>query len=332
MKEGNIMEITVDKRLEFLTALVVAYKEKIAQNKDEFDWVEYPDNDYVRSLIKQISIENHPEIYPFLDSIWAEDLYTELYFYLDEEMNYKEKFNKKAPFNNLNIEDFCKIIHQIYIRENIKDFFEYHSQDLNQLVQYTKSIMFSKEEVTMALQELYKIRIPNSHIVVSLLFNGGFGPSYKGESYCLRGVGFENGKYILSGDHLKQNFFHEASHPLVNPLIDKYYEDFKFDEALLKEVINKGLPTCYSSLKTLLYEYFVRVNENYLVKKYISKERYLNSIAWVKSIGFIYIEELIVVLEKSKAFYNNYEEVLVHELLPCLEEHNLKLKKQQPHT
>ena len=51
------MTIEVDKRLEFLTALVVAYKEKIAQNKDDFDWVEYPENEYVRSLIERINIE-----------------------------------------------------------------------------------------------------------------------------------------------------------------------------------------------------------------------------------------------------------------------------------
>ena len=327
------MEITVDKRLEFLTALVVAYKEKIAQNKDEFDWVEYPDNDYVRSLIERINIENYPEIAPFLESDFDCGRYSQLYFYFDFEMNYDGNYlSNMSLFDKLPIEDYGKLVHKIYVERNLKEYFLLHEKDKQDLISYAKSIMFSKEEVTMALQELYKIHIPNSHIVVSLLFNGGFGPSYKGESYCLRGVGFENGKYILSGDHLKQNFFHEASHPLVNPLIDKYYEDFKFDEALLKEAINKGLPTCYSSLKTLLYEYFVRVNENYLVKKYISKERYLNSIAWVKSIGFIYIEELIGVLEKSKPFYNNYEEVLVHELLPCLEEHNLKLKKQQPHT
>lgn len=321
------MEITIDQRLEFLTALVVAYKEKIAQNKETFDWVEYPDNNYVHPLIRQISIENHPEIYPFLDAIWAEDLYTELYFYFDNEMNYIEKFTKKSPFNNLNIEDFGKIIHQIYIKENIKEFFLYHSQELNQLVQYVKSIMFSKEEVTMALQDLYKTPIPNCHIVVSLLFNGGFGPSYKGESYCLRGVGFENKKYILSADRLKENFFHEVSHPLVNALIDKYCDNFKFDELLLKEAQDKGLPTCYATLKTLLYEYFVRVNENYLVKKYISQERYLYNIAWVKSIGFIYIEELVKVLEKTKSFYTTYEDVLVHELLPDLEKINFCLKK-----
>lgn len=327
------MEITVDKRLEFLTALVVAYKEKIAQNKDEFDWVEYPDNDYVRSLIERINIENYPEIAPFLESDFDCGRYSQLYFYFDFEMNYDGNYlSNMSLFDKLPIEDYGKLVHKIYVERNLKEYFLLHEKDKQDLISYAKSIMFSKEEVTMAMQELYKIHIPNSHIVVSLLFNGGFGPSYKGESYCLRGVGFENGKYILSGDHLKQNFFHEASHPLVNPLIDKYYEDFKFDEALLKEAINKGLPPCYSSLKTLLYEYFVRVNENYLVKKYISKERYLNSIAWVKSIGFIYIEELIGVLEKSKSFYNNYEEVLVHELLPCLEEHNLKLKKQQPHT
>ena len=320
------MTIEVDNRLEFLTALVVAYKEKIAQNKDDFDWVEYPENKYVRSLIERINIENYPEVYPFLGDIWEEDVYTELYFYLDEQMNYIEKFTKKGPFNHLRVEDFGKIIHQIYVKENIKDFFVKHQNDINELISYVKSILFSKEKAISALEELYGTPIPENHIVVSLLFNGGFGPSYKGESYFLRGVGFENEKYILQGTHLKQKFFHEASHPLVNPLVDKYSKDFNFDDVLLKDAIGKGLPSCYHTLKVLLYEYFVRVNENYLTKKYISEEVYANSIAWLKTAGFIYIEELIDVLEKTRPFYHTYEEVLVHELLPYLEKINIKLK------
>ena len=93
------MEVTVDERLEFLQALVVAYKEKVSKNKDDFDWVEYPHNDYVRSFVERINIENHSEVYPFLENIWEEDIYTELYFYLDKQMNYVEKFSKKSPFN-----------------------------------------------------------------------------------------------------------------------------------------------------------------------------------------------------------------------------------------
>ena len=59
------MEITVDQRLEFLTALVVAYKEKITKNAEKFYWVKYPDNDYGHSLVDEISIENYPEVYLF---------------------------------------------------------------------------------------------------------------------------------------------------------------------------------------------------------------------------------------------------------------------------
>ena len=321
------MEVTVDERLEFFQALVVAYKEKVSKNKDDFDWVEYPHNDYVRSFVERINIENHSEVYPFLEDIWEEDIYTELYFYLDKQMNYVEKFSKKSPFNHLKIEDFGKVIHQIYVKENIKYFFAEHQNDINELILYVKSILFSKDEVISAMEKLYGTHIPDNHLVVSLLFNGGFGPSYKGESYFLRGVGFENGKYILEGNHLNQKFFHEASHPLVNPLIDKYSKDFKFDDDLLKEAIDKGLPSCYTTLHALLYEYFVRVNENYLTKKYISEEVYWDSIAWLKTAGFIYIEELIAVLEKTRPFYNTYEEVLIHELLPYLEKVNIRLKK-----
>ena len=78
------MTIEVDNRLEFLTALVVAYKEKIAQNKDDFDWVEYPENKYVRSLIERINIENHSEIYPFLGDMMIYKLSCRGYLEMNE--------------------------------------------------------------------------------------------------------------------------------------------------------------------------------------------------------------------------------------------------------
>ena len=321
------MEVTVDERLEFLTALVVAYKEKVSKNKDDFDWVEYPHNDYVRSLIERINIANYPEIAPFLESGFDCGWYSQLYFYFDFEMNYDGNYPSNMPiFGKLPIEDYGKLVHKIYVERNLKEYFLLHEKDKQNLISYVKSIMFSKEEVTSAMDKLYGIPIPNNHIVVSLLFNGGFGPSYKGESYYLRGIEIQDGKYFHEQDQFVKKFFHEASHPLVNPLIDKYSKDFKFDDALLKEAIDKGLPSCYTNLHTLLCEYFVRANENYLTKKYISEEIYWDSIAWLKTAGFIYIEELIAVLEKTRPFYNTYEEVLVHELLPYLEKMNIKLK------
>ena len=88
-----------------------------------------------------------------------------------------------------------------------------------------------------------------------------------------------------------------------------------------------GLPKCYMSLHILLCEYFVRVNEFYLVKKYISKKYYSESINFIKNnLGFIYIEDLINVLETTRTFYNTYEEVLQYELLPCLEKISERIK------
>ena len=327
------MEVTVDERLEFLTALVVAYKEKIAQNKDDFDWVEYPENEYVRSLIERINIENYPEVYPFLETDFDCGWYSQLFFYFDSEMNYDGNYPSDIPlFDKLPIEDYGKLVHKIYEERNLKEYFLLHKKDRKALLSYVKSLMFSKEEAISALEGLYGISIPDNHIVVSLLFNGGFGPSYKGESYYLRGIEFKDGKYFARRELFVKKFFHEASHPLVNPLIDKYSKDFAFDDALLKEAIDKGLPSCYTALHTLLYEYFVRVVENYLTKKYISEEVYRDSIAWLKTAGFIYIEELIDVLEKTRPLYKTYEEVLVHELLPYLEKCNIKLKEQATHT
>ena len=116
---------------------------------------------------------------------------------------------------------------------------------------------------------------------------------------------------------------------LITNLTDeiKIDDEVTIDDKLLEEAINMGLPKCYMSLHTLLCEYFVRVNEFYLVKKYISKKYYSESINFIKNnLGFIYIENLINVLETTRTFYNTYEEVLQYELLPCLEKISERIK------
>ena len=67
MLEEN--RVIVDTRLEFITALVIAYKKDIAFNKDKYDWVEYYDNSYVHELVEKIAIKEYEEIYKYLENI-----------------------------------------------------------------------------------------------------------------------------------------------------------------------------------------------------------------------------------------------------------------------
>lgn len=318
-KENSIV---VDKRLEFITALVIAYKKDIVFNKDKYDWVEYYDNSYVHELVEKITIKEYEEIYKYLENITFCDTYTELYLYLDDEMNYVGGFPKE-PFKDLNIDDFGKIIHKIYIDEGLKSFFEEASGCYNELITFVNSIMFDDKAFDV-VKKFYNIEIPEYHIIVSLLFNGAFGLEFDGKPYILRSVEYKEGKYILDKNLLLQKFFHEVSHPIVNALVDKHRNEIKVDDTFLEEAINNGLPTCYQRLYTLLYEYFVRINELYLIKSYVNESRYKESIEWAKKIGFKYIDNLVDLLVKKRFAYKNYEDVLTQELIPCLNKINNK--------
>ena len=318
-KENSIV---VDKRLEFITALVIAYKKDIVFNKDKYDLLEYYDNSYVHELVEKITIKEYEEIYKYLENITFCDTYTELYLYLDDEMNYVGGFPKE-PFKDLNIDDFGKIIHKIYIDEGLKSFFEEASGCYNELITFVNSIMFDDKAFDV-VKKFYNIEIPEYHIIVSLLFNGAFGLEFDGKPYILRSVEYKEGKYILDKNLLLQKFFHEVSHPIVNALVDKHRNEIKVDDTFLEEAINNGLPTCYQRLYTLLYEYFVRINELYLIKSYVNESRYKESIEWAKKIGFKYIDNLVDLLVKKRFAYKNYEDVLTQELIPCLNKINNK--------
>ena len=320
MLEEN--RVIVDTRLEFITALVIAYKKDIAFNKDKYDWVEYYDNSYVHELVEKIAIKEYEEIYKYLENITFCDIYTELYLYLDNEMNYTAGYTKE-PFKDLSIVDFGKIIHKIYIDRNLKSFFENASERYNNLITFVNNIMFDNNALD-EVNKFYNIEVPDYHIVVSLLFNGSFGFEFKGKPYILRSIEYKDDKYILNKNLLLQKFFHEISHPIVNALVDKHRNEIKVDDTFLEEAINNGLPTCYQRLYTLLYEYFVRINELYLIKSYVNESRYKESIEWAKKIGFTYIDNLVDLLVKKRFAYKNYEDVLTQELIPCLNKINNK--------
>ena len=165
MLKGN--RVIVDTRLEFLTALIIAYKKEIAFNKEKYDWVEYYDNSYVHELVEKITIKEYEEIYKYLENITFCDTYTELYLYLDDEMNYVGGFPKE-PFKDLNIDDFGKIIHKIYIDRNLKAFFENASEKYNNLIAFVNNIMFDNNALD-EVNKFYNIEVPDYHIVVSLL-------------------------------------------------------------------------------------------------------------------------------------------------------------------
>ena len=100
--------------------------------------------------------------------------------------------------------------------------------------------------------------------------NGGFGISnISNDNFYIRGFYYDEKTKSFENNmrYLNECLFHEFSHPIINPLVDKYFGLFTNINEIQEDALKNDLPKAYSSNpKTLLYEYFVRCN--------IKKERY----------------------------------------------------------
>ncbi len=304
--------ICFDKRFEILQGIVIAFIEKYQNLKDDYDWVEIFDCQYVKDLIAKINIDKYPIIIDYIKSITDCGYYSELFLYFDQNMNFYSGFNKKAfkkGSNNL----FAKELKKLYDNENLESFFQENIPQLNNLIEPVKKDL--KIIDLEKLNEFYDYKNQKYNVLLSFLANGGFGFKKGNDLWYFRGLKYVDNQFVINKDTLIVCLFHEYSHPKVNKLVDKCFN--MFDKIKLEKMYNEaiinGLSKCYQKKKTFLYEYFVRANAIFLAKDYVSYNYLIDEINWTKRIGFIYIEKFIELIESKKGKYNN---IFLDSLIP----------------
>ena len=163
----------IDKRLEFLEALVIATKQyKHENNNEELDFVEFYDIPYVKELIYKININKYPEIVDFIYDIDDCSYYTNLFLFFDDRFNLIDSPSFK-PFKNRNISEFAVAIKNLYETEKIDEVFEKYNSYLSNIENSFKK--YNNINYKELLDKLYGLT-NNLHFIIniSLLINGGF--------------------------------------------------------------------------------------------------------------------------------------------------------------
>ena len=140
--------------------------------------------------------------------------------------------------------------------------------------------------------------------------NGGFGSSDKeGNFYYNRGFCYDDEKkFYVDREYLVECLFHEFSHPIVNPLVDKYLSGTIILEKFYNDAVSNNLFKTYSGFpESVMYEYLVRANAYILTSKYFD---YIQPIEddWVIPYGFTYLPNLVYFTLENLPKYKNYEE------------------------
>lgn len=315
IKKFNGLNIEINKQYELILAFHAVYLLKHPELREgELDFIETSDIEYMHDLEKLIITENYPELIKYIMNFTDCSIPIEFGIGINDEfeIDYKkiqaEQISKYMEYGS--IEGFASELKKLATDINWDEFFE-------------KSILFYKKFVDeyckfpddldlTDISRYYKVEPKSYTFIPSVLMNGGFGPSDKeGNLYYNRGFYYNEEKqcFVVDDEYLVECLFHEFSHSIVNPLVDKYLANTDVLESFYQDALKNNLLKTYSNCpESVMYEYLVRANAYILASKYFKDDMEPIENDWVIPHGFSYLSELVYFTEDNLSKYENYEE------------------------
>lgn len=311
----NNMNIEINKQYELILAIHAVYLIKHPElKKDELDFIETPNIQYMHDLEKLIPIKNYPEMIKYITNFTDCSVPINLGIGINDsyELDYKkiqtERVNKYMNYGS--IEDFTVQLKKIANDINWDDFFKKHISFYQDIV--NKYCRFPDNLDLSDIEKYYNVKPKLYTFIPSVLMNGGLGPSDKeGNLYYNRGFRYneEEQSFEVDDEYLVECLFHEFSHPIVNPLVDKYLANTDILEKFYQDAIKNNLFETYSMFPTLVIsEYLVRANAYILASKYFKDNMPPIEDDWVIPHGFTYLPNLVYFTLDNLPKYQNYEE------------------------
>ena len=323
----NNLNIEINKQYELLLAIHVVYILKHPEFKEKFDFIELPKIDYLTKLSNLINIDKYPEIIKYIINFEDCSLPIEIAIGLDDFYNVDydkikvEDINKYMSYGS--IEGFTKELKAIATDVNWDKFFNEYVINFYKIL-IISVCNFPKNLDLNDINRFYYTNNKSYTFIPSVLMNGGFGISDKKENMFYN-YGFiyddKKGKFVVDNEYLVECLFHEFSHPIVNPLVDKYFKGTEILESLYEDAIQNNLPRVYSKNQCIiLYEYLVRANAYILAKKYYGNIISRIEERWIVKNGFQFLPDLIKLTEDKLSKYINYEDFVRSEISKFIED------------
>lgn len=308
----NNMNIEINKQYELILAFHAVYLLKYPDLKDEFDFIETPNVKYVRDLEKLIVPENYPELIKYIINFSDCSVSINLGIGMNDsyEIDYNkiqtEQINRFMQYGT--IKGFALELKKLAIDIDwdnfIKRYISFYKDIVDNLCDFPEDLDLND------ISRYYKIEPKTYTFIPSVLMNGGFGPSDKeGNFYYNRGFCYDDEKkFYADREYLVECLFHEFSHPIVNPLVDKYLSGTNILEKFYNDAASNNLFKTYSGFpESVMYEYLVRANAYILTSKYFDCIQPIED-DWVISYGFTYLPNLVYFTLENLPKYKNYEE------------------------
>lgn len=305
------MNVEINKQYELILAFYTVYLLKHPELRDKFEFIETPNNEYMKELIDLINPDKYPEIIKYITNFTDETVPINISIGIDDfyeidndkiRLSYIEKY-----LNYGSVDGFCQNLKKLAHDINWDMFFKNHKDMYEKFV--LEVCNFPENLDLRDIEKYYSVN-PSKYIFIpSMLMNGGFGPNDKlGNFYYVRGFYYNEDKnnFEYDGEYILECLFHEFSHPVVNPFVNKYITG-----DILEKFYNLGLENnlhpVYSSEKSIIAcEYLVRANAYILASKYYK----MPPIKEYKVIeyGFKFLPDLVQYTLENLPKYKNYED------------------------
>ena len=298
------MKVVVDKRTEFIGIILMLSK---YNEKYEFLKNTYSNEEYINDIMRWFDKYKNDEFIILTNQII--DKYENFNYetpidlvlrYFDTNFNRVEIANKPKYFDILNeelIKKFLCNLPRFVNKTKFEEFYKNHSNFYNECINFQQKYL---QENPLNFEQYYLNfygidKFPN--VCCNLLLTnsslGGFGLEFNGVLYPCLTVGFKGEKQVPCSVRF---LFHEMSHPIINPLTDKY---------LTKNVETTLKIKHYGTIQSIINESIIRAVEIILYKHtQRSSEIIERKIKLEKAQGFEYIEKIVDCLE----IYSNHRE------------------------
>ncbi len=334
IKQYNGMNIEINKQYELISAFHATFLLKHPELKEKIDFVETPSTEYMQELVNLINPDKYPEIIKYIMNFTDESVHVDIAIGMNDSYeidNDKAKLDiAKRYIEYGTAEGFAKEIKALAADIKWDEFFENHRKTYEEFVD--EVCVFPKDLDLIDIEKYYSKKTNNYIFIPSMLINGGFGPSDNcGNLYYFKGFRYDEKakEFLYDNEYIVECLFHEFSHPIVNPLVDKYLSGSSILDDFYELSRKNNLHPGYSRLKeAVMYEYLVRANAYILASKYFENIDPIEE-DWIIQYGFTYLPELVKFTKENLSKFKTYEE-FVEKAIPkfinsCLIEKN-KLK------
>lgn len=309
----------VNKISELLFGIQAVTRKKYGCIDEDYDFIEIPKISYFDDLYNLLKDEDLDELKYFFDDVLEDQADTSnLVIAIDDEYNLKY-IPKLKIYGNFDITYYVDLIRNLAVKVNWNEFYDSHKDFYNRFL--SNVYRFPDNLNLDRFKKFMGQKFNNYYYFPSVLFNGGFGPSNNDGCFYFKGFkNYDEKKFLYDYDYLLETLFHEYSHPVVNPIVDKYIDLINNKDELLKYSLDNNLVPIYNNINTLLFEYMVRTfayiftldfYPNYELDDYII------------DYGFILLPMLVEKVSSSIDKYDDFESIYVNEIIPFINGLNL---------